>query len=94
VHRAWGESGVKAGCCRVHTRRGADNPERRQSLPVGDQERHGWEARLHRMYPGGRGGEAGCGLPLDLAPECFKAGCCAHAGCEQIRTVEQDTGNQ
>jgi len=39
-----GEGGVKAGCRRVNSGRGADNPERRQPLPVGDQERDWWEA--------------------------------------------------
>jgi len=49
-----GEPGVKAGCSRVQARRGADHPEPRQPLPVGDQEGDGWEARLYRKYPGGR----------------------------------------
>ena len=38
------EGGVKPSRCKVHTRRGADNPERRQPLPVGDQESNRWEA--------------------------------------------------
>jgi len=41
------ERGVKAGCCWVQARGGADNPERRQPLPVGDQEGDGWEAGFH-----------------------------------------------
>jgi len=41
VNRERGEGGVKAGCSRVHTRRGTDNPECRQPLPVCDQERDG-----------------------------------------------------
>jgi len=75
---------MKAGCRRVHAGRGADYPERCQPLQVGDQEGDGWKARLHRKYHGGRGREAVCGPPLDLAPECIEAGCRAHARGQQI----------
>jgi len=88
MRRECGERGVEAGRCRVHARRGAYHPERRQPLPVYDQEGDGWEARLHREYPSGGGRETVCGPPLDLAPERVEAGCCAHTGCEQIRAVE------
>jgi len=79
---------VKLGCRRVQAGGGADYPERRQPLPVGDQEGDGREARLRRKYPGGRSREAVCGPPLDLAPECLEAVCRAHARCEQICAVE------
>jgi len=59
---------MKAGCRGVHAGRGADYPERRQPLPVGDQEGDGRKAGLHRKYPDGRSREAVCGPPLDLAP--------------------------
>jgi len=88
VRRERREGGVKAGCCRVQAGRGAYHPERRQPLPVFDQEGDGWEARLHREYPGGRSREAVCGPPLDLSPERVEAGCRSHARCEQIRAVE------
>jgi len=82
------EGGVKASRRRVNTRRGADHPERRQPLPVGDQEGDGWEARFHREYPGGRSRDAVCGPPLDLSPESIESGCRAHTRCEQVRAVE------
>jgi len=85
---------VKASRCRVYTRRGADYPERCQPVPVGDQERDRWEARLYRKNPGGRSREAVCGPPLDLEPESVEAGCYAHAGCEQVRAIQEDGGNQ
>jgi len=52
MRRERGERGVKAGCRQVQARGGADHRDRRQPLPVGDQEGDGWEARLHRKYPG------------------------------------------
>jgi len=44
MHGERRESGVKAGCCQVQARRGADHPKRRHPLPLGDQEGDGWEA--------------------------------------------------
>jgi len=85
---------VKSGCCRVHARRGADHPERRQPLPVTDQEGDGGEAGLHREYPRGRRREAVCGPSLDVLPECIEAVCRTHARCEQIRAVKEDGGDQ
>jgi len=79
---------VKAGCRWVQARGGADHPERRQPRPVGDQEGDGWEAGLHREYPGGPSREAVCDPPLDLSPERIQPDCRAYAGCEQIRAVE------
>jgi len=85
---------VKSGRCRVHTRRGADHPERRQPLSVADQEGDGGESGLHREYPCGRGREAVCGPSLDVSPECIEAVCRTHARRKQIRAVQEDGGYQ
>jgi len=80
--------GVKSGSCRVHSRRGADHPGRRQPLPVFYHEGDGWEAGFNRKYSGGRGREAICGPSLDISPECIDAVRRTHTRCKEIRAVE------
>jgi len=55
VGRKGGEGCVVARCCWVELRRGANNPKRRQSLWLGDQEGDQGEAGFHREDPGGGG---------------------------------------
>jgi len=88
VRRERRERGVKLGSRRVYAGRGADHPERRQPLPVFDQEGYGWEAGFNREYPRGCSREAVCSPSLDISPECIEAGCRAHTRCKQIRAVE------
>jgi len=66
----------------------ADNPDRSQPLPVGNQERDRREAGFHIEDTNGSGREA-IGRPsLDVMPEGVQAIGSAHARCEQVCAVE------